>query len=662
MNNRKKRIGFVTNAAMSIKTGFARNCSALLSFLYKTDKYEIFHLVQAFHEKDPRLKMQPWHSQGVFNDQIVNTEQFQKDGNFQRIVSYGNLAVKDWVIKNELDCVVHVEDIWSSNIDAYLKQDWFSFLKNNFVQHTTLDSLPILPDAFTWAEKCDNFWCWSDFAERAMKKADPEKYSKVETVYGTLNCDHFKPISKEEKKELRKRFNIAEDDVLICFLSRNQLRKLFHSNMEGLAKYKKQFPEGKKIKLLFHTCWTEGAGWPLERIRNELGLEKEDVLATYFCPKCKNWAILPFLGEPLKCPYCNDEKSFVTAGITSTITEQELSKIYGICDAMCHLMTSGGLEYAMVEGLLCGLPLATVNYSCGETFAEQPFVESIDYSLTREVGTAFLKAVPNPNSVAKYFKKISDSVNTDKYRDVSRAGRNWALNNFHVDVIGKKFEKFFDNAEFLDWSNYHEFKKDYDVKNPQAEIPQTDSDLEFVKLLYKNILKMDVEDNDEGLLSWYNNFKSLPQNAPDAERNKIRNQIEQSFRKIALEHNNQNNQVDFKTFVDLERPNKRLLFVMAESGGDIFLSTSLLKDLKNKYGQDTDVYFMTQIEKFGDILSGNPYIHKVIPWFEPMANEMVAIGAGQEKKDALFNYCICPAGPTQKYLNYLSHEKAGEII
>jgi hypothetical protein len=48
--------------------------------------------------------------------------------------------------------------------------------------------------------------------------------------------------------------------------------------MEGLAKYKKQFPEGKKIKLLFHTCWTEGAGWPLERIRNELGLEKEDVL------------------------------------------------------------------------------------------------------------------------------------------------------------------------------------------------------------------------------------------------------------------------------------------------------------------------------------------------------------------------------------------------
>jgi hypothetical protein len=45
-----------------------------------------------------------------------------------------------------------------------------------------------------------------------------------------------------------------------------------------------------------------------------------------------------------------------------------------------------------------------------------------------------------------------------------------------------------------------------------------------------------------------------------------------------------------------------------------------------------------------------------------MANEMVAIGAGQEKKDVLFDYFIFPAGPTQKYLNYLSHEKAGEII
>ena len=173
---------------------------------------------------------------------------------------------------------------------------------------------------------------------------------------------------------------------------------------------------------------------------------------------------------------------------------------------------------------------------------------------------------------------------------------------------------------------------------------------------------MDVTDEDDGVKSWYSNFTNLPQNASSQDRLRVRQQIEQSFRKIAVEHNAKNNPVDFKSFIDLDRPNKRLLFVVKESGGDIFLSTSLLKDIKEKYGRDTDIYYMTQTDKFGELLEGNPYIHKVLPWFEIMSNEMVAIGAGQPEKDKLFDYFIYPAGPTQRFLNYLSHEKAGSII
>ena len=200
-SKRKKRIGFVSNAAFGIKTGFSSAMKALLPYLYNTKKYELFHLVQSFHENDPKLKLNPWSSQGVFSDEVVNTERFQKDPNWQRHISYGNLAVKDFVIKNELDSLIFVEDIWGASRDAYWSNDWFDFIKNNAVIWTTLDSVPILPDALEWATKTPNFWVWADFAEREMKTIDPIKYSHVKTVYGPLDCNKFSPLSNSEKIE-----------------------------------------------------------------------------------------------------------------------------------------------------------------------------------------------------------------------------------------------------------------------------------------------------------------------------------------------------------------------------------------------------------------------------------------------------------------------------
>lgn len=661
MTKQIKKIGFVSNAAFGIKTGFQRNIAALLSYLYKTRKdIEIFHLVQSFHENDPKLKLAPWKCQGVFSDEIINTERFQKDQNYQRFVSYGNVSVEDFVIKNELDGLIFIEDIWGAAHDAYHKKDWFRFAKENSVIWTTLDSLPILPDALEWASKTPNFWVWSDFAEREMKKIDSEKFSHVKTVYGTLNCDEFRPISTQEKQALRNKFNINQNDIIINMTSRNQLRKLFHVNIEALAKYKKNHQGKNKVRLLFHTSWTEGAGWPIERIRNEFGLDKGDILTTYFCQKCGNWAIMPFEAEPMTCPFCKSEHAFITAGVTSKVSNEDLSKIYGICDAMSHQMTSGGLEYALVEGLLCGLPVTTNGYSCGETFTKQSFVESTDFTLTRECGTAFYKAVPNPNNVAKFFKKIAE-MDPAKRLEIGRSGREWALKTFHVDIIGKKVETFIDSIQALDWSKYHEHKKNYDIKHPDAEINiDIDSDVEFVKSLYKNILNMDVTDDDSGLQSWMINFHQLSQS--DSEQKKIvRKNIEMSFRKIAAQENAKNSGVSFESLIDKERKNKRLLFAIKESAGDILICTGLLKDLKKKYGGDTDIYFMTQ-EKYFDIIQGNEYIHKIIPWFEPMAQEMIAIGAGKPTIEKPFDYFIFPATSTQKFLSYLSQEKAGNIV
>lgn len=655
--DRKKRIGFVTNSAVAIKTGFQRNAETLISYLYKTGKYEIFHLVQGFKHDDPRiLEMQPWNTKGTITDEDFQNQRFQTDPNFQRFVSYGNLAVEKWVIDNKLDSVVHIEDIWSSSPDFYWKKDWFNFIKKNFINHTTLDSVPILKEALTWAENCPNFWVWADFAEREMKEIDPVKYGHVQTTYGTLNCEDFQILGSEERAELRKKFGISPNEIIINMTSRNQLRKLFYANIEGLSKYKRLYSSGKKVRLLFHTSWSDAETWPLDIIRQEHGLDQDDILTSYYCSECRNWSVRPFYGEKQDCPHCGAKNAYSTAGINSTITSKDLSKIYGICDAMSHQMTSGGLEYAIVEGLLCGLPVGTNGYSSGETFTRLPFVENIDFTLTREPNqSAFYKAVPNPNAVAKFFKKIAD-MTPEKRREIGLRGRRFVLENFHVNVIGKKFENFFDNAEFLDWEQYHSFKKDYDVKTPDAEIDiNIESDVDFIKSLYKNIMKMDLPIDDSGFVGWLNNLTSLPPETSPDQKLSVRKRIWDAFKEIAHKENVKNNPIDYKTFIDFDRPNKRLILAMKQSGGDIFMTTSLLKGIKKKYGKNTDIYFMCD-PKYNEILEGNPYIHKVIPWFDPFANEMNAIGAGKKEEDRFFHYFLFPAVSTQAFLNYLSQK------
>ena len=649
---RKKRVGIVTNNTL-VKTGFARNAKTLLSYLYQNfgDSIELFHLAQATQEGDPKLSMVPWKTIPVFTREIMHTERFNNDHGYQRLVSYGNEAVERFTIDNQLDVLIHVEDIWSSAHDAYWKKDYFDFIKSNFVNWTTLDSLPILPDAKTWATKTKNFWTWASFASEALKEEDPEKYGHVEYLPGTLDCEQFKPISFDAKRDLRKKFKIPMEDIIINMTSRNQLRKSFFANIEALAKYKKQNPSGKRVRLLFHTSWTDGGGWPLDRIRDEFGLDKEDILTTYFCQKCHNWAIMPYLGEPLKCPYCGEDHSFITAGVTSTITESDLASIYSMCDAMSHPFTSGGLEYAMPEGLLCGLPLATTGYSCGTDFTDQPFVESIDFTLTREVGTAFYKAVANPNSIVKFFKKIAD-MTPEKRRDIGRQGREWAISRFHVDKVGKRVVDFINQCEYLDWSEYQEKKKEYDIKVPDAPIPNNiEDDVEYVKVLYKNILKMEVSDTDEGLVGWVNSIKQVPDTAID-QRQEIRRRIEGTFRKIAQDENAKKNPVKPEDFIDKTRQNKRAIFTVKESLGDILICTALLKRYKEKYA-DVDIYFCCD-PKFAEILEGNPYIYKTIPWFPEFENEMWCIGAGQ--KECHFDYFVYPTVATQKFLTYLSNE------
>ena len=92
---------------------------------------------------------------------------------------------------------------------------------------------------------------------------------------------------------------------------------------------------------------------------------------------------------------------------------------------------------------------------------------------------------------------------------------------------------------------------------------------------------------------------------------------------------------------------------MPQSIGDIYMCTSLLKNIKELYPK-YNIYFATKPEYF-EILDGNPYVHKVIPYSESLDNLPAMEGQGNHK--GFFEIAFLPFIGTQRMLNYMHNAK-----
>lgn len=96
---------------------------------------------------------------------------------------------------------------------------------------------------------------------------------------------------------------------------------------------------------------------------------------------------------------------------------------------------------------------------------------------------------------------------------------------------------------------------------------------------------------------------------------------------------------------------KRILFIVPENAGDIFLSTSLLRSLKEIH-DPCDVYFACK-KHFSMILDKNPYIHKVLEYNSLMNNQILMEGFGDWP--GLFDVSIFVTVFTQKFANWINN-------
>lgn len=616
---RKKRVLIHSNFVRAF-TGFGKNKKNIMRYLYDTDKYELFELANGLNWKDPATENVPWTCRGSLppaNElQSLPPEQ-------QRAEGYGGRLVDQAVKEFKPDVYIGIEDIWAFN--GYHTKPWWN--KINTMIWTTLDSLPILPQAIEYAPKIKNYYVWSPFAEKAFKNMG---YHHVKTLRGSLDKNSFYRLSDEKRKKLREKHGLT-DQYIVGFVFRNQLRKSVPNLLDGFKLFKNKEP---RAKLLLHTHWSEG--WDIPRLLKEKHINPEDVLTTYVCSKCGSYGISPFMGQEQNCSSCGSQKTVNTTNTGKGVTDIQLNEIYNLMDVYCHPFTSGGQEIPIQEAKLTELITLVTNYSCGEdSCCPESGGLPLEWSEYREPGTQFIKASTSPQSILEQLVKVRD-MSGEQISSLGKQAREWTIDNFSVETIGGLLEEIIDEMPPIEYdfeSKHRDFNENYQVKQNY----QTKED--FIKDLYKNVLSDDVDSNSEGMKHWLKQLND----------GKTPHEVTQYFKQVAKDQTHKANLPTLDDLVGEEDKGQRIAVVIPQSDVDVFLVNALLKNLKKQY-KKYNLYVFTQPQYY-QYIDDNPHIHKLLPYNPSVENSVLLEGVSEH--EGVFEMVFYPNTTTQKNPCYI---------
>ena len=164
-----------------------------MRYLHNTGKYELIELANTLEWSDPQLSLTPWKTVGSLPSK---SSLMAMDEAKRREEGYGSSAVDRAVKEFKPDVYIGMEDILA--FKDYHHKPWWN--KINCMIWTTLDSLPILPQAIEYAPKIKNYYVWASFAEKAMNDMG---YDHVKTLRGSLETENFIRLSDEQRFKLR---------------------------------------------------------------------------------------------------------------------------------------------------------------------------------------------------------------------------------------------------------------------------------------------------------------------------------------------------------------------------------------------------------------------------------------------------------------------------
>ena len=361
-----------------------------------------------------------------------------------------------------------------------------------------------------------------------------------------------------------------------------------------------------------------------------------DILTTYICNKCRHYEVRSFAGQEGTCRSCGSAKSLNTTNTSLGVSEDQLNEIYNFMDVYCHPFTSGGQEIPVQEAKLTELITLVTNYSCVEdSCTEESGGFPLEWHEYREPGTQFIKASTDADDIAEKLQVVFDMTKEER-AERGRNSRQWVLETFGGEVIGKQLEEIIDNMPEVDF--------DYDLTplqlDPHYAVDKNYANhTEFLLDIYKNILKDEVDKNSSCFKHW---IKQL-------EGGRDPKTIVDHFRQVAIKENQKSNIPELEDFLDKGDEGKRIGVVIPESEVDVLLVNSLLKNLKKQY-KEYNIYIFTHPQYFSYI-EDNPAVHKCLNYVPALENSLALEGIGENK--GCFEMVFHPHTTTQKSTSYI---------
>ncbi len=605
-------------------TGFGKNKKNILRYLFNTGKYNIVEFANGQQWEDAATQRTPWKCYGSLP--APNVLNGIKDPSEQRSAAYGSKTIDKAIKEIKPDVYIGIEDIWA--FDGFFEKPWWN--KVNCMIWSTLDSLPILPTAINAAPKTKHYYVWASFAEKAFKKMG---YDHVKTLRGSLDVDNFYRMDDQSRQSLRKKFGLS-DEFIIGFVFRNQLRKSVPNLLDGFKLAKQSIPNAK---LLLHTHWSEG--WDIPKLLEEKQIDPNDILTTYFCKNCNEYAIRPFIGQEQNCNCCQSSKSVNTTNINHGVNEKQLNEIYNLMDVYCHPFTSGGQEIPIQEAKLTELITLVTNYSCGEDYCyEDSGGMPLEWAEYREPGTQFIKASTSPQDICKKLLDVYHMSNDEKAKWGKKA-RQFVIDHCSVEAIGKQLEEIIDSMPEVDY----DFSLEPIPKNPNYT-PNFDlSNVDFIIDLHKNFINEIVDANHTSTKHWLK----------EMQKGLSKKDLAEHFKKVAIQ-TQEKKPVEFGDVLNKDDDGRRIAVVIPESNTDVLLVNGLIKNLKKQYPSH-NIYVITQLKYF-DLIEDNIFVHKCIQYSESIDNAFILEGAGNHA--GYFDLAFFPTATTQKFICYTHNGKA----
>lgn len=410
----------MVNEFSGLSTGYANYGRQLLSYLHKTDKYEIAELACYCAYGDPRISQFPWKIYPNIppqHDKNAN-DQYNSDP----VNQFGKFSFESVCVDFKPNHVIDVRDVWMfdyEGISPFRKFFNWLVLAPCDGEHQAADWIY----KFTEPDKLFSYCDWN------FKQLEKEGNGLLKLEAACPPCvEHeiFKPVL--DKKAHKKKYGFKEDTLVVMTINRNQKRKLFPDLFRGFAKFLQDAPVdiANRTLLYVQTCYPD-LGFNIPELIIENGLSSK-VVMTYVCKNCG--LVLPKFYSDVRsfCPGCK-QHDMVFPSTQFGLSREILADIMNLADVGVQIASSEGFGIFQAEIASVGVPLISVDYSAMSDVVRKVGGYPIPpKGFQTEAETSVIRAYADPDAFAdklRHILELPENIRAKKGREAHEKAKKY---------------------------------------------------------------------------------------------------------------------------------------------------------------------------------------------------------------------------------------------